>query len=221
MKEELARDRDREGLAFLGMIGADVSHEMRNCLSIIAQHAGLQDDLLALAEAGTPPDCTKLRGLSAKIARKVRSGAEVMERLSRVAHATDKEKTSFDLTVFAGDVAALAQRQVAAKRCRLETELPDDVISVEGSPFRFLQAVFAAIQVTLAASERDELVTIKVATQGRSGTISITGGAAPVDQTPHRLSLISAIMDEQGGSIETCLEDRSFSLALTLPVSRE
>ena len=59
----------REDLAFFGKIGADVTHEMRNVLSIVGENAGLLDDQLALAESGKALDYEKLKKLSARITR--------------------------------------------------------------------------------------------------------------------------------------------------------
>ena len=47
MNDELHRRLREEDLAFFGRIGADVSHDMRNVLSVIGEYAGLLDDLLA------------------------------------------------------------------------------------------------------------------------------------------------------------------------------
>ena len=48
MKEPSCRLREEE-LAFFAKIGADITHEMRNVLSIVGENAGLLDDQLALA----------------------------------------------------------------------------------------------------------------------------------------------------------------------------
>ena len=72
----------REDLAFFGKIGADVSHDMRNVLSIVGENAGLLDDQLALAESGKALDYEKLKKLSARITRQVTRGTQTMERFS-------------------------------------------------------------------------------------------------------------------------------------------
>ena len=65
MNEDLHSRLRQEDLAFFGMMGAEVSHEMRNVLSIISEYAGLLDDLLRLAEKGKALDHVRLKKLSA------------------------------------------------------------------------------------------------------------------------------------------------------------
>ena len=208
-----------EGLAFFGRIGADVSHEMRNTLSIIGEYAGLLNDLLAMAERGKPPDYAKLKGLTTRIANQVRKGTEAMERFSRFAHAADEQPASCDLTVLAGNVAALAQRRVALAGCRLEVQLPDHMLPVAANPFTLQQAVFSAIELMLEFQETGELTTIKVVAEASAAVITISGNA-PVTETrlSDRISQLTIIMKELHGSVNAYRAERVLSLALTVPI---
>lgn len=220
MNEELRRRLREEDLAFFGRIGADVSHEMRNVLSVIGEYAGLLDDLLARAEDGSRLDCSKLKQVSAKLTRQVSKGTEVIGRFSRFAHATDEQTASFDLTALTGNMAALAQRHVTLAGCRLEAELPDEAIPVRANPFSLQHAVFSAIQVILESLEKGELLAIKLVTQGPTAVISVSGSAAASGggQLSDRISQLSAVMNELEGSIEESWTDGILSLLLTIPI---
>lgn len=209
-----------EGLAFFGRIGADVSHEMRNVLSIVGENAGLLDDQLALAERGKPLDCEKLKKLSARITRQVTRGTRTMERFSRFAHAADEEAASSDLRAITETVAALAQRHVILAGCKLEADLPEEAIHVKANPFSLQHAVFSAIELILEVLESGQVVTIKLADRGATAVMSVSGAADGAGELSGRISRLSAVMNELEGSVETSREGGVLSLILTIPAKR-
>ena len=207
----------REDLAFFGKIGADVSHDMRNVLSIVGENAGLLDDQLALAESGKPLDHEKVKKVSARITRQVTRGARTMERFSRFAHAADEEGASSDLTAITETVAALAERHVILAGCKLEADLPDEAIHVKANPFSLQHAVFSAIELILESLENGQVVAIKLAGRGATAVMSVSGSAAGAGELSGRISRLSAVISELEGSVETSWEDGVLSLILTIP----
>ena len=213
----------REDLAFFGRIGADVSHDMRNVLSIVGENAGLLDDQFALAESGRPLDREKLKELSARITRQVTRGIRTMERFSRFAHAADEEAASSDLRAITETMAALAQRHVVLAGCKLQADLPDEAIHVKANPFILQHAVFSAIELILESLESGQVVTIKLAGRGAAAVMSVSGsaaGAGGAGELSGRISRLSAVINELEGSVETSWEDGVLSLILTIPVKR-
>ena len=206
-----------EDLAFFGRIGADVSHEMRNVLSVIGEYAGLLDDILTLAEGGKPLDNAKLKKLSTNITRRVRKGSETMERFSRFAHAAFEEAASSDLTALTKTVAALAERHVVLACCTLETDIPDKPIPVKANPFSLQHAVFSAIELILESLEDGQVLTIKLAGRGATAVIAVSGNAADTGELSGRISRLSAVISELEGSVETSWEDGVLTLTLTIP----
>jgi len=207
----------REELAFFGKIGADVTHEMRNVLSIVGENAGLLDDQLALAENGKPLDHEKLKQLSARITRQVARGTRIMERFSRFAHAADEEAASSDMTAITETVAAMAQRHVVLAGCRLEADLPDEAIHVTANPFSLQHAVFSAIELILDSLENGQVVTIKLAGRGAAAVMSVSGSVTGGGELSGRISRLSAVINELEGSVETSRENGVLSLTLTIP----
>ncbi|MFH1921011.1 MAG: hypothetical protein ABIP48_14170 [Planctomycetota bacterium] len=207
----------REDLAFFGKIGADVSHDMRNVLSIVGENAGLLDDQLALAESGKALDYEKLKKLSARITRQVTRGTQTLEWFSRFAHAADEEAASSDLTAITETMAALAERHVVLAGCKLEADLPDEAIRVKANPFSLQHAVFSAIELILESLENGQVVTIKLAGRGATAVMSVSGSAAGAGELSGRISRLSAVINELEGSVETSWEDGVLSLILTVP----
>ena len=207
----------REDLAFFGKIGAGVSHDMRNVLAVVGENAGLLDDRLALAESGTPLDHETLKEVSSRITRQVARGMRTMERFSRFAHAADEEAASSDLRAITETVAALAERHVVLAGCKLEADLTDEAIHVRANPFVLQHAVFSAIELVLEFQENGRVVTIKLAGRGATAVVSISGSAAGAGELSGRISRLSTVIDELGGSVETSWEDGVLSLILTIP----
>ncbi len=212
----------REDLAFFGKIGADISHEMRNVLSIVGENAGLLDDQLAFAEkSGKGLDHERAKKISARIVRQVTRGARTMERFSRFAHAADTEVASSDLTAISETMAALAERHAVLAGCKLETDLPDEAIHVKANPFILQHAVFSAIELILESLESGQVVTIRLAGRGTTAVMSVSGDAAGArelaSELAGRTSRLSALIGELEGSVETSWEEGVLSLILTIP----
>lgn len=217
MNEAAHRLRE-DALALAGMIGADVSHEVRNVLAIIGENAGLLDDLVGIAEKGKPLDYAKLRKLAASIARQVKRGTETMERFSRFAHAADEPIASFDLAALVENMAALAQRRVTLAACRLEVERPDQALPVRADAFALQHLVFSAIQAVLESAEKSEPIRVKVARQGTAAAVCISGAAAGGDLSDPTRQQLSAAAADRGVRLETSLADGVFSLIFTIPI---
>jgi len=219
MSEQADRLRLEE-LAFFGRVGAGVTHDMRNVLSIIGEYAGLLEDLAALADRGKPVDVERLKKVSGSIARQVKKGTETMERFSRFAHATDQQTASFDLAGLVENVAALGQRQAAQAGCRLQVELPEKPVSVRSNPFSLQRAVYGAVDLILGCPEKDEAVTIEVVSQGAAAEIRVSGrvvGGKGDGRWAEQVAGLSAALAELGGSLETSTAGGTVRLVLSIP----
>jgi len=200
------------------MIGADVSHEVRNVLSVIGEYAGLLDDLVGLADKGRPLDHAKLRNLSTNIAKQVRRGTETMERFSRFAHAADEPLASFDLVALVENMVALVQRRAALAGCRVQAEFSPPAIPVRGDPFALQHLVFSAIQAMLESLEKEEPIRVKVARRGPEAVLCVSGPAAGGEPSGRISEQLSAAVDKCRASLETSLADGVLSLVFTIPI---
>lgn len=174
MSEGDSQLREQE-LAFFGRIAADVSHDMRNVLSVVGEYAGLADDLLAAAKKRKPADPAQLRKLSEKTVQQVQRGTEILGRLSRFAHAADKPVSSVEMNALVGNIAALAQRRVRLANCRMDVQLNGSEISVNTSAFAVQHGVYAAIMHVLGSVAGGESLTLKVEPSIGSAVVSVSG----------------------------------------------
>ncbi|MHC5006527.1 MAG: sensor histidine kinase [Planctomycetota bacterium] len=224
MNDERRGLREEE-LVLFGRIGAGVTHEMRNVLSVIREYSGLLRDLLSTATRKKPPDAEQLIKLTENITNQVRKGTRLMERFSQFAHAADERTASFDLRELAGNTAALVRRSVAQVGCALELELGDEPIPVRSNPLSLQQALYAGIQLILEAADqegKEEPVMITVTRRSSGAVISIAGrGAAGGGEIVDQGDRIARRMEELGGSVETSADGSVPSVSLMIPTEPE
>jgi C4-dicarboxylate-specific signal transduction histidine kinase len=224
MNDERRGLREEE-LVLFGRIGAGVTHEMRNVLSVIREYSGLLRDLLSTATRKKPPDAEQLIKITENITNQVRKGTRLMERFSQFAHAADERTASFDLRELAGNTAALVRRSVAQVGCALELELGDEPIPVRSNPLSLQQALYAGIQLILEAADqegKEEPVMITVTRRSSGAVISIAGrGAAGGGEIVDQGDRIARRMEELGGSVETSADGSVPSVSLMIPTEPE
>jgi nitrogen fixation/metabolism regulation signal transduction histidine kinase len=217
MKEPTCDLREQE-LAFFGKIGADVSHQMRNVLAIVGENAGLLDDQLARAWGRKVPDLEKLKKVAERIARQVNKGVEIMERFSRFAHAADEQNARLDLTALVEDVALLVRRHVRHSGGNLEAALPDHPVQVTTNPSCLQHVLFRCLQMVLQHAQESVPVTVGLSSRESSATLKVSGTVAPEsNELPDCLSELTVALNELEASVETCCENGTLSLVLTLP----
>lgn len=206
-----------QNLAFFSRVGAGVSHEMRNVLSIIGEYAGLLDDLLVAADRGRPLDHEKLKGLAANIARQVKKGTEGMARFSRFAHAADQATATVDLTSLLENTADLARRHASVAGGTIELQLPVASVPVQTNPFSLQHVVFESLQRMLTPADEARPVTIGLAKQDGQAVITVSRDAADDGEAPGDWAPLTTLVNELGGRIEVSRAQEKRRLTITLP----
>jgi len=148
------------GLQFLGAQTASQSHEVTNVLNIINEMAGLMGDMLYSADQGRPLNTARLTELTTKIAAQIQRGNKIVRAINQFGHSADKPKAVFDLQEMIERIAFIAQRPAVLAKALLETDFPDQSLSLESSPLGFQQAIFTAFEIALAAASDKRHITI-------------------------------------------------------------
>lgn len=217
--EERSRLLREKGLSFFGAVTASLSHEINNVLSIINELSGLLDDLLLGAEGGRPLNHERLAGLSEKIGKNVKKGEALIKRLNRFAHSIDEPVKDFDLKELLNEIGAIAQRLAFLKGARLETRFPEESITLRSNPFSLQHAVFICIELALATSAKDDVITLTCSMEGPGAEIGIAAVDEKAD-TDSRYSFLSILVNELGGNVEIVrADDDTRSLILSIPKS--
>jgi C4-dicarboxylate-specific signal transduction histidine kinase len=221
MNQEEIRLLREQALSFFGTITASLSHEINNSVAIIGELSGLLQDLLLGAEEGRAIDNDKIKDISKRITGQAKKCQEIIKRLNRFAHSTDKPQTTFDASEVLDQLVMLAQRFAFLKGVQLENKSEHESITINGSPFSLQQAVFICIRLALTASKKDETVTVAFGTEDSTAEIITTCASLPdTEQLESDLSFLSTLMKELGGTVKTTTDsnDRK-SLVLTFPGS--
>ena len=221
MDQEEMRLLREQALSFFGAITASLSHEINNSVAIIAELAGLLQDLLLGAEQGQAIDNDKLKDISQRITGQAKKCQETIKRLNRFAHSTDKPKTTFDACEVLDQLVILAQRFAFLKGVQLENASTPESITISGSPFSLQQAVFICIRLALAASKKDETVTVAFDVEDSIVEIATTCESLPdTESAKSDISFLSVLMKELGGDIRTVTDSNGKnSFVLTFPQS--
>jgi C4-dicarboxylate-specific signal transduction histidine kinase len=216
-EEKLLREK---GLAFFGSITASFSHEINNVMAIIAELAGLMEDLLRAADQGNPPPLERFRGISERIGTQVKRGEQMIKRLNRFAHTMDEPVKTIDMTHLLEDLVALSERPRTRRRARLETRFPEDTILLVSNPFLLQQAIFSCIELVLAASHDHQLLRLILEKQDGGARITVAGENPIVKTDEAALSFLPVLMQELGGKVEVISTDHGgLSLVLSIPYS--
>jgi C4-dicarboxylate-specific signal transduction histidine kinase len=216
-EEKLLREK---GLAFLGSVTASFSHEINNVMAIIAELAGLMEDLLRVADQGHPPQLERIRGISERIGTQVKRGEEMIKRLNRFAHTMDEPVKTIDMTHLLEDLIALSERPRTRRRARLETRFPEETILLVSNPFLLQQAVFSCMELVLAASRDNQLLKLILEKQEDGARITVAGEEPIVKTDEAALSFLPMVMEELGGKVEDISTDNGkLSMVLFIPYS--
>jgi hypothetical protein len=191
-----------EALNFFGAIMAGQSHEATNVLNIINELAGLQGDILNMAEQGRSIDTVKLNQAAVKIQDQVRRGETVIRCMNRFAHSVDCPVTVFDLREALEQIIYLAQRPASLSNTRLDQEFPKESMPLETSPFGLKQAVFYGIEIALAASTEKRRITVsyRLSDKGAEITVASEDPLPPATAMTEKQAVLSLLMRELGGN---------------------
>lgn len=210
------------GLAFFGRITASISHEFNNCVTIIAEVAGLLTDLSELADQGRPVDPGRLRRQCELISRQVTRATQIIKGLNRFAHGVDVEATSFYPHEEVLFMTSLSERLASGKGFRFQVADTDTTSRVSGKRFVFHELLFVLFS-GLFESGAAEGGVIDVDVRPRGGAVEVVvsaalgAGSAPGETRRSYASLLSA---ELGGDLDTtAMDDGRFVFTARLPAS--
>ncbi len=199
-----------EGLTFFGKVTAGQSHEVTNVLNIINELAGLQQDVLEVAELGKPVNVQKLKELGDKIQFQVKRGAMIIRNINRFAHSVDSSFAMFDVKEVISRTVFLAERWTRLNNVALTADLPEETTALENSPFFFQQAVFLCIDAALLAVANPRRVTVSYSVIEDGAEIVVISADPLSLNTAVEMKVITlrALLDELGGELRVLPSNR-------------
>jgi C4-dicarboxylate-specific signal transduction histidine kinase len=166
---------EAQQLRYFGKVSASVSHELKNVLAILNEHAGLLQDYAAMAARGQPLDVERIRRLSDTMQAQIGRGDAIVKRMNRFAHSADQERARVDLAGLAALVAELFARTATTRGVRVEVSSPAGAVSLRTQPFA-LETLLGSLldRLTGAASDVGTLA-VELGAQAAGAQIRIAG----------------------------------------------
>lgn len=204
---------DSQGLHFLGIMTASISHELKNALAIINENAGLLGDLALLAEKGRPLEPERLKTRAEKIRQQVQRADDIIRRLNRFAHSAHEGSASIDVREIFEFTVALAARLAAMKSVTLTVE-PGTPIQLEIRPFQLENLLWLYLKEVFARATDNQSVEFAAVDEGAKVTIVLRSGGVVTAE-------IISVVEREGRPLLDVLQANltmeAETLRLTLP----
>jgi len=204
-----------EGLAFLGKISSANSHEIKNCLAIINENAGLLEDFSLMAQQGIPLDPERLNRLAEKIKKQVRRANDIVKHTNQLAHSSDRPAQETDLGETLVLMCALAERFAAMQDVSLQPTIPKQSIRVVTTPFRLNHLLWRCIEYVIQKSKEGHSIDLML--NEHADGISITlKPIEELDNSVHEMLIhsetVKALLNELGASLTVDIAKEELNL---------
>ncbi len=136
---------DASGLAFMGKIASNATHEMNNVLSIIGEYAGVIEDKIHAALNGADFDIEKVLYCKEKIDNQISRGRSLNKELNKFSHSVDEKISTFDLSGVVESMILLTNRFAASKLIKLSFAKSGEDFTVRGNLFEIERKLFLLI----------------------------------------------------------------------------
>jgi signal transduction histidine kinase len=148
------------GLRFFGMMSAANAHEIKNALAVINENAGLLEDLVGMAEKGTPLDTRRLRRLAGTIKKQVVRADHIAKSSNRFSHSVDRDQMVADLGQALILVTDMATRDATLRDVHLALASTQASITLPVRPFFLLHLLWLCLHAAIKASRAGQALTV-------------------------------------------------------------
>jgi C4-dicarboxylate-specific signal transduction histidine kinase len=210
-------DIGRQQLRYFSQVSASISHELKNVLAILNEHAGLLQDYAALAEQGQPLDVQRIRSLSDTMQAQIGRGDAIVKRMNRFAHSADQSRASVEVDQLARLVCELFARTAATRGVTVEVKTAEGDRSLTTDPCSLETLLGSLLDRLTAALPAGSTLSIELSGPADAVQISLAGAAQRVGAAAEVLEEedIRALLAVLQASME--LNEAGDSLILTLP----
>lgn len=206
------------GLQFYGKMSASLSHEIKNALSVIQEHAGLVEDFTVMAEQGTPINPQRVKALAGKIQGQIDRANGIIKGMNQLAHSSMDESVK---SVELGDVltllVALSHRLASVRGITLETKPPATAVTIRTSPFFLQNLAWLCLDFAMEGAGEKKTVGLSAEKTKLGAKLRFTQLEGLVDAPPERFpgEREKALLETLNAEVTTHIGDRE--IVLTLP----
>ena len=203
--------------AFIGLITAGATHELRNVLAIVKESSGLIADIVNSSGSAKPE---KLVRATSRIEAQVKRGSELLTNLNRFAHSLDHAEDEIDLDEAAQQVPFLCQRVARRGRHQVEALPGEQGLRVVVNLLRLQMALYAAVECCLEQLPEGGTLNLHPVRHGGRPSLEFTGevGGQAVSFAPTEAGTwkkLSAALEDLGACVEKVDAVQGFRLTLT------
>ena len=127
-------------------MGASISHEIKNCLAIMNENAGLMSDHLMMAQKGVPPDVERFSGIVQRIEKQIVRADGIVKSLNTLSHSMDKPEQQIDLDEAVTLALGLGAKIIANKSIKVNYTRAAGKFYVNGSFFFLLFLIWSILE---------------------------------------------------------------------------
>lgn len=146
MKHTVQEIIDQYGPAYFGRMGASISHDIKNCLAIMNENAGLMSDHLMMAQKGVPPDIERFSGIVRRIEKQIVRANGIVKSLNTFSHSMDKAEQQIDVDEAVTLALGLGSRIIANKGIQVNHTQAAGKLYVNGSFFFLLFLIWSVLE---------------------------------------------------------------------------
>jgi C4-dicarboxylate-specific signal transduction histidine kinase len=161
--------------AFLALMTASATHEVRNVLAIIKESAGLIQDMVLLFEKKGTMDGEKLNRTVGRIDTQIKRGANLLTSLNRLSHTLDFETTTVDLNQEIQELVFLSQRSARKGGHVLEARTLATPSPLAVNQLHLHMALFSILGFLLDALPEGATVAIQVTDSDNATGVELRG----------------------------------------------
>jgi len=150
------------GLAYFGKMTATMSHELKNCLAIMNENAGLIQDLLMMNQSGHPLEPDRLDRISGGISRQVLRADTLLKQMNIFAHSVDLPEQQVDLKEAVRLAATIGARLAANQQVEILPDASDGSVPMTLSFFSLLNLIWQTLEAVMTAMAPKTILDIQV-----------------------------------------------------------
>lgn len=159
------------GLAYFGKMTAAMSHELKNCLAIMNENAGLIQDLLVMNQSGHPLEPDRLGRITTGISRQIHRADTLLKQMNIFAHSVDLPQQQVDLKEAVCLASAIGARLAANQRVEIhpgamgaadEADASGRPVSMTAPFFPLLNLIWQTLEAVMTAMAPKTVLDITV-----------------------------------------------------------
>jgi hypothetical protein len=161
------------GLTFFGKISASISHELKNCLSIINESAGLLEDLVLIAQKGSPIDPGRLLTTSKRIQQQVARADRILQNMNRFSHSTDHPLVNIDIQDLLSCLLDVTKRITDMKGVAVSYSPGETPMMINTNPFGVMMFIWQLLQLLIENLKGNKNIGCEAKKTGEGVTVGL------------------------------------------------